>query len=50
MIRSDQLNDSIFNELSDHEKLSFLFNAHPRKCAKFIVKSYLRRRSAIYGR
>ena len=46
----DQLNTSIFNKLSNHEKLSFLINAHPRKCAKFIVKSYLRRRSAMYGR
>ena len=46
----EQLNDSTFNVLSDQEKLSLLINAHPRKCAKFIVKSYLRRRSSMYGR
>ena len=44
----EQLNDANFSQLSDHHKMGYLMNNHPRKCAKFIVKGYRMRRSAMY--
>ncbi|XP_053394824.1 uncharacterized protein LOC123524463 [Mercenaria mercenaria] len=46
---SDQLNKNNFTVLSDSDKLVQLVNNYPRKVAKFIVKSYLKRRKAIYN-
>ena len=47
-IFEDQFNDATFNQLRDHHKMRYLMNNHPRKCAKFIVKGYRKRRSAMY--
>ena len=43
----DHLNDESFIQLNDQDKMGYLINNHPRKSAKFIVKGYRRRRSAM---
>jgi hypothetical protein len=52
-IRNDILGDLLrgdeLNNLTQSEKLSTLMNSYPRKTAKFIVKSYLYRRSVLYS-
>ena len=52
-IRTDVFNDQFsniqFNILNDVEKLRYLVKNVPRKVAKYIVKSYMRRRNALYN-
>ena len=46
---NDQLSSIQFNVLSDADKLTYLIRDVPRKVAKYIVKSYMRRRNALYN-
>ena len=35
--------------MTSEQKLTYILNAYPRKSAKYIVKSYLYRRTVMYG-
>lgn len=46
----DKLNTDTFRNLSEQQQLANLLTLHPRQTAKYIVKSYLRRRKTLYSR
>lgn len=52
-IRQNLLTDIItpdaYNVLSDEQKLNVIINDHARKCSKYILQAYLRRRGILYS-
>lgn len=46
---SDIISDRDYTQLGNDDRLSHLLNIYPRKCAKFIVKAYICRRTVMYS-